>query len=177
MAELFEVAEARGAKRANAIFFHGLDGDAYTTWQADKKDRATFWPAWLAQDIEGLSVYSVGYEAPVSKWHGYAMNFPHQATNALSRLVAESTLVNGTFALVGHSLGGLFITQILRTAQSKARYDEKVASFLGRVKKIVLLGLPEALADIAVTVETWRILTRPTEATLSISATIPTRAI
>jgi predicted alpha/beta-fold hydrolase len=34
MAELFEVARARGEKRANAIFFHGLDGDAHKTWQA-----------------------------------------------------------------------------------------------------------------------------------------------
>ena len=45
--------------RANAVFFHGLGGDAYATWQADKEDKATLWPAWLAQDIEGLSVYTV----------------------------------------------------------------------------------------------------------------------
>jgi hypothetical protein len=65
MAELFKIAEARGEKRANAIFVHRLGGDTRTTWQADKEDKATLWPAWLAQDIEGLSVYCVGYEAPV----------------------------------------------------------------------------------------------------------------
>ncbi|MGH6936914.1 MAG: ABC-three component system protein, partial [Methylocella sp.] len=62
MAELFEIAAARGEKRANAIFFHGLGGGAHITWQADKKDKATFWPTWLAEDVEGLSVYCVGYE-------------------------------------------------------------------------------------------------------------------
>jgi hypothetical protein len=81
MAEVFRIAEARGEKRANAVFFHGLGGDAPATWQATK-DESSFWPAWLAQDIEGLSVYSVGYDAPVSGWNGSAMELTDRAANA-----------------------------------------------------------------------------------------------
>jgi pimeloyl-ACP methyl ester carboxylesterase len=129
MAELFEIAKAKGEKRANAIFFHGLGGKAYTTWQADKKDKATFWPAWLAQDIDGLSVYSVGYEAPVSRWRGSAMHFTDRATNVLGDLLNEPGLANGAFVLIGHSLGGLVIKQILRTAESEARNDQGLQTF------------------------------------------------
>lgn len=73
MANIFPIAEAKGEKWANVVFFHGLGGDAHTTWRASP-DESSFWPAWLAQDIEGLSVYTVGYEAPVSRWSGSAMH-------------------------------------------------------------------------------------------------------
>jgi pimeloyl-ACP methyl ester carboxylesterase len=105
MADLFTIAEVTGEKRANAVFFHGLGGDAYATWRADSK-KASFWPAWLAQDIEGLSVYSVGYEAPVSRWRGSAMHLTDRATNVLARLLVEPALTNGALVLIGHSLGG-----------------------------------------------------------------------
>jgi hypothetical protein len=76
MAELFKIAEATGEKRANTVFFHGLGGDARGTWRA-ASDEASFWPAWLAQDIQGLCVYSVDYEAPVSlAWLSHALNRP-----------------------------------------------------------------------------------------------------
>jgi hypothetical protein len=63
MADHFLIAEARGPKSANVVFFHGLGGDARATWQVTK-DESSFWPAWLAQDIEGLSVYSVAIMRP-----------------------------------------------------------------------------------------------------------------
>jgi hypothetical protein len=94
-AELFKIAEAGGESCANAIFFHGLGGDAHTTWQADKKDKAAFWLPWLAQGIEGLSVYSVRYEAPVSNWHGSAMELADRAANALESLLVEADLRTG----------------------------------------------------------------------------------
>jgi tetratricopeptide (TPR) repeat protein len=166
MAQLFKIADARGEMRANAVFFHGLGGDAYTTWQADKEDKATLWPAWLAQDIEGLSVYTVGYEAPVSRWRGSAMHLTDRATNVLGDLLNERGLANGAFLLIGHSLGGLLIKQILRTAQSEAQNDEKAASFLRRVEKIAFLATPHAGADLAVWGDRLRILIRPSAATV-----------
>jgi tetratricopeptide (TPR) repeat protein len=166
MAELCKIAEARGQKRANAVFFHGLGGDACTTWQADKNDRATFWPAWLAEDIEGLSVYSIGYEAPVSRWRGSAMHLTDRATNVLGDLLNEPGLANGALFLIGHSLGGLLIKQILRTAESEAQNDARAASFLRRVEKIAFLATPHAGADLAVWGDRLRILIRPSAATI-----------
>jgi hypothetical protein len=168
MAHLLKIAEAKGEKRANAVFFHGLGGNAYTTWQADKKHKATFWPAWLAEDIEGLSVYSVGYEAPVSRWRGTAMHLIDRAKNVLGTLLDEPSLANGALFLIGHSLGGLLIKQILRTAQSEAQYyeSERAASFLRRVEKIAFLATPHAGADLAVWGARLRILIRPSAATI-----------
>jgi hypothetical protein len=61
---------------------------AKSTWQATK-DEASLWLPWLAQDIEGLSVYSVGYEAPVSGRHGSAMELTDRAANVLSLLLVN----------------------------------------------------------------------------------------
>jgi pimeloyl-ACP methyl ester carboxylesterase len=167
MAELFEIAEASGEKSANAVFFHGLGGDARATWRAGP-DKASFWPAWLAQDIQGLSVYSVGYEAPVSRWLGSAMHLTDRATNMLARLLIEPGLASGTLVLIGHSLGGLLIKQILRTAQSEAQNDEKAANLLRRVEKIAFLATPHQGADLAVWGDRLRILVRPSKATASL---------
>jgi len=63
-------------------------------------------------------------------------------------------------------LGGLLIKQILRTAQSEAQNDEKAASLLRRVEKIVFLATPHARADLAVWGDRLRILVRPSAATI-----------
>jgi pimeloyl-ACP methyl ester carboxylesterase len=164
MADLFLIAEARGPKSANAVLFHGLGGNAKTTWQARLDDETSFWPAWLAQDIEGLSVYSVGYEAPVSRWRGSAMHLTDRATNVLAHLAVEPGLANDALILIGHSLGGLLIKQILRTAESEAQNDEKAASFLRRVEKIVFLATPHTGSHLATWGDRLRILVRPSAA-------------
>jgi hypothetical protein len=138
MAELFKIAEARGEKRANAIFFHGLGGDAKSTWRAAPHE-SSFWPAWLAQDIEGLSVYSVGYEAPISRLGGSAMHLTDRAANVLARLLAEPALAQGSLVLIGHSFGGLVIKQLLRTAESNARRREELRISSGVSNRLRLL--------------------------------------
>ncbi len=164
MAELFQIAEARGPKSANVIFFHGLGGDAHTTWQADKDDKATFWLPWLAQDIEGLSVYSVGYEAPASDRDHATMHPATLASNALNRLLVDPRLREDNIILIGHSLGGLIIKMMLR----KAELEHKEA-FLERVRKVIFLATPHSGADLARLANLLRILVRPSSATLALS--------
>jgi hypothetical protein len=74
MSRLIELAHARGSKREAVIFLHGLDGDPLGTWTSEE-DVPAVWPKWLAEDIEGLAVWSVGYEAPVAR-HGDASHRP-----------------------------------------------------------------------------------------------------
>ena len=78
---LIELAEARGAVTANVVFFHGLGGDPYKTWTSTPSSppEERLWPRWLASDIEGLSVWTVGYEAPVSDWRGSSMDLADRA--------------------------------------------------------------------------------------------------
>src|SRR5262245_39285723 len=108
MSKLFRIAGDIGKRRASAIFLHGLGGDPYGTWRSGPGDQA-FWPRWLADDINGLAVWSVGYEAPVSRWRGSAMHLIDRATNILAGLLAEPALGKGQLILIGHSLGGLVI--------------------------------------------------------------------
>ncbi len=162
MANLFPIAEAAGEKRTNAVFFHGLGGDAKTTWRA-RPDEASFWPAWLAQEIRDLSVYSVDYEAPVSRWTGSAMHLTDRAKNVLACLLAEPGLAQGQLVLIGHSLGGLLIKQLLRMAEIDAWNGVEAASFLSRVKKVAFLATPHTGAGLATWGDKLRILLWPTE--------------
>ena len=168
MADLLQIAEARGPKSANVIFFHGLGGDAHATWQADKDDKATFWLPWLAQDIEGLSVYSVGYEAPVSNWHCSAMELADRAANVLKSLLVQADLEAGEIILAGHSLGGLVIKQVLRKAADAATDSAEPFSFMDRVRKVAFLATPHVGADLADWGDRLRVLFRPSSATRSL---------
>src|SRR3954467_13919337 len=79
MSRLVRVASWKGKWRATVVFVHGLGGHAYKTWRRGKDDD-TFWPVWLAEDVEGISVYSLSYEAPVSNWLGTSMPLQDRAS-------------------------------------------------------------------------------------------------
>jgi hypothetical protein len=37
------------------------------------------WPRWLAEDIDGLAIWSIGYGAPISRLRGDAMHLVDRA--------------------------------------------------------------------------------------------------
>jgi pimeloyl-ACP methyl ester carboxylesterase len=167
MLRLLKLTGAITDPSANVIFVHGLGGDPRDTWQR-ASDPSSFWPLWLAKDIKGLTVYSVGYEAPISRWRGEAMHLIDRATSLLARLSVEPELQNGPLILIGHSLGGLLIKQLLRTAESEARNSAEAESLIRRVTKVVFLATPHAGSDLAVCGDRLRILIRPSAATASL---------
>jgi hypothetical protein len=65
MANLFRIADSVGEHRASALFLHGLGGHPYRTWGGS--DVKSCWLGWLTDDIKGLAVWSVGYEAQISR--------------------------------------------------------------------------------------------------------------
>ena len=164
MSNLFKVADSVGEHRASAIFLHGLGGDAYRTWGGS--DAQSSWIGWLADDIKGLTVWSVGYEAPISRWRGSAMHLTDRATNILARLLAEPALREGPLILIGHSLGGLVIKQLLRTAESEARHRQDAAKLIERVEKVAFLGTPHTGSGLANWGDRLRIMVRPSAATI-----------
>jgi tetratricopeptide (TPR) repeat protein len=172
MSELFKVAGPAGEPRASALLIHGLGGNHYDTWRcgANKSWSAdeTFWPLWLARDCETLAVYVIGYDAPVSRLRGTAMHLTDQATNILFTLQAQPALAHGTLIFIGHSLGGLLIKQLLRTAESMARSDARAASLIERVEKVAFLATPHSGAGLANWADWLRILARPSAATASL---------
>src|SRR5271156_5468133 len=78
-------AENIQGRRANLLFIHGLGGDKRNTWQ-DGNDGSSFWPAWLAEDIPDIAVYSIGYDASPSQWLGRTMPLVDRATQLLDLL-------------------------------------------------------------------------------------------
>src|SRR5208283_181851 len=88
MTRLIKIADWSGAKCGNVVFVHGLGGHVYDTWRRGADD-ATFWPLWLAEDIEGLTVYSLAYDAPPTNWLGTAMPLQDRAVNVLDCLLRK----------------------------------------------------------------------------------------
>jgi predicted RNA-binding protein with RPS1 domain len=120
----------------DVVFLHGLDGDAYKSWTAAGDDG--FWPGWLAQDVDGAAVWSVGYEAWSSGWRGHSMPVEDRTINVLAALqvkgIGERPLV-----FVTHSMGGLIVKEALLYA---AYGDTEFASFAAMTKAVVFLGTP-----------------------------------
>jgi hypothetical protein len=150
------------------IFFHGLGGHPLLTWQATEIDEGTLWPRWVAEDIDGHTIWSVGYEAPISRWQGTAMGLHDRAENILGRLINEPRLKDGRIILVGHSFGGLVIKQLLQVLEMEAKNSPAAASLLDRIDKVAFLATPHTGADLAVWSDRLRIFVRPSAATSSL---------
>jgi tetratricopeptide (TPR) repeat protein len=173
MSQLIRIAGPEGEPRASMLFVHGLGGHAYDTWRlggnaTEPADDPTFWPLWLARDCDKLAVYLVGYDAPVSRLRGSAMHLTDQAENILARILAEPALAQGPLILIGHSLGGLVIKQLLRTADSMSRYQAEAADLMERVEKVAFLATPHSGAGLASWGDRLRILARPSAASASL---------
>jgi hypothetical protein len=129
----------------DVVFVHGLDGDARTTWHP-KDDASLFWPTWLAEDIPGVAVWSLGYEVNASAWRGSSMPLADRATNALATLETQG-LGSKPIIFICHSLGGLLVKQMLRHS-----LDFGVAawkSIAQQTRGVVFLSTPHSGSDIS----------------------------
>jgi tetratricopeptide (TPR) repeat protein len=173
MTRLIKIADWSGAKCGNVVFVHGLGGHVYDTWRRGADD-ATFWPLWLAEDIEGLTVYSLAYDAPSTNWLGTAMPLQDRARNVLECLLGEADLQNGPVAFVCHSLGGLIIKKVLLNLQQQAGRRPEAANFLDRVMRVVFAATPHTGSRQATLLEHLRFLAWPSSITGTLVANDPT---
>ncbi len=140
MARLIKIADWSGTKRGNVVFVHGIGGHPYDTWRRGADDK-TFWPLWLAQDVKGLAVYSLGYVSPQTNWIGTAMPLLDEAAHALRVLLNSEDLKTGPITFVCHSLGGLLVKHMLRAANEQ-RGDPDLADFLIRSRQVIFIATP-----------------------------------
>jgi pimeloyl-ACP methyl ester carboxylesterase len=164
MSELVKIAGPNGKARTSVVFVHGLGGDLRATWRQGQ-GKWMFWPRWLAEDIDGLAVYCVGYEAPISRFSGTAMHLTDRGKNILELILADREFQQGKLILIGHSFGGLVIKQLLRSAESEAHERPEAASLIARVGKVAFLATPHAGSSLASWGDRVRIFIRPSAAT------------
>ncbi|MGH3626636.1 MAG: esterase/lipase family protein, partial [Sciscionella sp.] len=141
MSQLHEIVSSRAAT-FDVIFVHGLDGDAFDTWnfrapssQAD----------WLANDRPDAAIWSVGYDAASTSWHGASMPLSDRAVNMLALLNAYD-LGARPIVFVAHSMGGLVVKQMLREATSTSTEYNAVAK---ATRGIIFIATPHTGSDLA----------------------------
>ncbi|MEY9523964.1 pimeloyl-ACP methyl ester carboxylesterase [Bradyrhizobium japonicum] len=145
--------------KLSVVFLHGLGGDSHDTWSAGPN---LFWPKWLADDLENLAVYSIGYDASPSGWFGTAMPLSDRATNVLALLESED-IADRPIVFVCHSLGGLVVKQLLRNGSDFG--DENWKRIREQTKAVFFIATPHTGADIATYVGALgRLFLRPTDA-------------
>ena len=102
----------------------GWGGHNCTTWQHDEKDKASFWPQWLYEDLNKLSlpvnVWSLGYPAEFFRVLFFAKRIedsvPQRARALIDTLVSHG-LAERPIVFITHSLGGILVKQMLRTSR------------------------------------------------------------
>ncbi len=151
MSKLHSISKPDGAK-ADVVFIHGLDGDSFSTWQHDPKNQEDSWPFWLAEELQDVAVHCLSYAAAPHVWLGPSMPLAETAENLLAVLLSEKKIGDQPLILVGHSMGGLVIKQILRKTQDRkgiASWQEIGAA----TKAVVFLGTPHRGAKLATYLE------------------------
>ncbi|WP_433294138.1 esterase/lipase family protein [Actinoplanes sp. CA-030573] len=135
MTEIFEIASPDDAA-LDVVFLHGLDGDARKSWSSGGDD--SFWPLWLAQDVERIAVWSVDYDAWSSGWRGRSMSIPDRAINVLA-LLQNHEIGRRPICFVAHSMGGLLVKEMLLHASEAGTAYSAVAEM---TKGVVFLATP-----------------------------------
>ena len=163
MADLYPIISVQGHVAKHAIFIHGLGGDPFKTWQSSLEP-SEVWLKWLAE-IEGLAVWTVGYNAAVSRWLGSAMHLTDRATDVLETLLLEPKLKTGEIIIIGHSFGGLVIKQLLRKADVASHQRDDVAEFLRRMHRVGFLATPHLGSGLSILMNRLRVILLPSAAT------------
>jgi hypothetical protein len=167
LADLFLIPEGQGKVTKHVIFIHGLGGDPYRSWQSAPESQEGLLQ-WIANDIDGLAVWTVGYRASVSRWRGSAMHLTDRATNVLELLLLEPKLKTGEIILIGHSFGGLVIKQLLLDADMASYQRDNVARFLKNVHRVGFLATPHFGSGLSTLADRLRIFCMPSATTASL---------
>ena len=137
--ELKRIDNARIAKRADVVFIHGLGGNAQSTWSFDGSSSG-FWPAWLAAEFPELAVWTLQYQTSTLKWSKFSLTIEQRAHTICELLlgVKEQGPTSRPLYFVAHSMGGIFVKQMLRKGSESRFYRD----ILDRTSGIIFIGTP-----------------------------------
>jgi len=147
MSELHRISTGGGTPQADVIFVHGLDGHPFKTWQHDPDRQTDCWLHWLADDAPHLAVHTLQYAAASTEWFGgRAMSLVDRADEVLAEL-AHQGIGERPIVFLCHSLGGLVVKQLLRTASDAD--DARWRTIAEQTSAVVFLATPHAGARLA----------------------------
>lgn len=89
-----------------------------------------------------MGLWLIGYHAASTNWSGSSLPLADRADNILARLLAEPRLRKGNIIFVAHSMGGLIVEQLLRSAERDEEINSIARSLLKRTRRVAFLGTP-----------------------------------
>ena len=132
-------------RRGDVIFVHGLGGSARGTWHPqERQDDNNFWPFWLGEDLSDVGIWSLGYEVEPFQWKGNSMPLADRAKNILD-LLDSYDIGDRPIIFITHSMGGLLVKQMLRSARDFGKWS----AISSQTKGIVFLSTPHSGSDMA----------------------------
>lgn len=132
----------------HVIFIHGLGGHYKDTWSCGR-DKNLFWPEWLADKASDVCVWSVEYESKVAYFINDTMAFKDRAANIAESLFIKKEIKEGEIILIGHSMGGLIIKQIMRIAQDRKYISDEANKLISRITGTAFIGTPHTGSDLS----------------------------
>lgn len=140
-----QVCSGKNEARLDILFIHGLTGDPFDTWTS--RTAKEYWPKWLCDEFDGVSVYALGYPAGIfAKWAKKEMDLHERANNMLEHLAAHGIGAK-PLAMICHSLGGILAKEMLRT--SKECTDSGWKLIAEQTRLTAFLATPHTGASLA----------------------------
>jgi hypothetical protein len=144
---LFELSRADASKTVDVVAVHGLQGDAFKTWE----DRhGTLWLRdLLPEDIPSARIMTFGYDSTVAFSNSVA-RIEDKALDLLNRLGGQrdENTDRRPVVFICHSLGGIVVKKALILAHERSS-DPTFKDILINTKAIAFLGVPHEGSDSA----------------------------
>ena len=139
---LFELSNPEGKKTVDVVAVHGLQGDAFKTWE---HDNGSIWIRdFLPNDIPFARIMTFGYESTVAFSKSVA-TLEDKALDLLNRVATKrSAIINEDprpIVFVCHSFGGIVVKKALIMAHDRSA-DPDFKDVLDNTKAIAFLGVP-----------------------------------
>lgn len=144
---LFELSKAEPSKTVDVVAVHGLQGDAFRTWE---HSNGTLWLRdLLPEEIPSARIMTFGYDSTIAFSNSVA-RIEDKALDLLNRLGAQrdERTDKRPVVFICHSLGGIVVKKALILAHERSS-DPIFKDVLMNTKAIAFLGVPHRGSDSA----------------------------
>lgn len=151
---LISPADSSNPAVADIIFVHGLGGASHDTWRHGKEedDDHFFWPEELGKELPECNVWSVGYEADISRASGKGMVIGLRALAVASLMVSRKVGIERPVVFVCHSMGGLVVKALVDGCRQST--NPMFETIVKNTRGVIFCGTPHRGSGFANTAKT-----------------------